>query len=122
MSREIGMFEIGFVVRAGSEENDARMRSSRRGEVEEHFTLSLKKTAQALDIAITNLVRENSRNHSAVFPGVARPTRSLGAVRQNPPLPIRGASEIARMQMQIDLRGNMDAATGTEKTGIGIDY
>ena len=97
------MLKISFVVGSGSEEDNARMVASRRRKVKEHFALTLEKNRQTLHLAITNLLRENSRQDRPIFPGVTCATRSLSAVRQDPPLPIRGAAKVTREQMQIHL-------------------
>src|SRR5262249_157224 len=120
MSREIGMLEIGFVMRPWCEENNARLVAPRRSKVEEHSTLLPEEGAQTLHVAVTDFVGQNSRDHVPIFPGVTGSARSLGAVRQDPPLAIGRAPQVTCMQMQINLRADLNAAAGTQKSLIRI--
>src|SRR5689334_20422648 len=121
MPREVCVFEIGFVVRPRGEENDGRMIASRRREVEKHLALLAEEHAEALNIAIANFLAKNSRDDSPIFKCITNAAGGLSTIRQNPPLPIRCASEIAGVKMQINLRSDFNPAARTKESWIGID-
>src|SRR5256885_13008838 len=101
MARQIGMFKISFVMRTRREQDNARMLASWWRQVKKHFALPLKKSGQSLHLAMTNLVRENSRKDGAVLPRITCAARRLSPICQYPPPTIRGPPEVARKQMHV---------------------
>ena len=83
ITSEIRVLEIRFIVRPGSEQNDARLLAASPRETNQVFTKDLKKWRQALHLAIAELVRKTPRRDDTILERISSAGRRLRAVREH---------------------------------------
>ncbi len=109
VSGEVGVLEIGFVVGAGGEEDDAGVVAILWGERFEGFAHGAEEGGEALDAAIAEDVGERAGDDDAVFEGVARAGGGLGAVADDPELAVGGAADVGGVKMEPASGGDFGA-------------
>ncbi len=122
IARQIGVFEIGFVVRPRGEQDDVRLLVAvEGGEGRQAFLLLTEKVGQMLHVQFAELVWKCTRNHQTIFQRIARTGRCLGAIGNRPPAAIRRARQVDRVVMQPDLPRRLNAATGPQIAMLPVD-
>lgn len=117
-ARQVGVFEVGFVVRAGGEDDGAAFAG---GQGEQAIAPILEEAAELADGAVVENVGECAGADEAIFERVAGAGGRLGAIGNDPPLAIGRAGEVDGVAVEPDLAGHIDAVAGPEKARVGED-
>jgi len=89
ITREMGLLEIGFVVRAGREHDHASFVRLPRRELHERVLHLAKKSREAMNVIVAKRFRQNARGDKPIRQRVARAGRNLRAIGDHPPAAIR---------------------------------
>ncbi len=116
---EIGLFEIGFVERAGRPQADARIGAI--GERGEAGAERLEEGRQPLDVHVAVKRRERAGQHQPVGQRIAGAGGRLGAIAEHPPPPVGTAAEIGGEEMQEFAARRRHAMQGMQKIGRARD-
>src|SRR4051812_45967795 len=92
-----------------------------RREIAQGITLQSKERSQPLHLGVAKFVRQNAREHDAVFERVTAAGRRLRSISEDPPISIRCAGQVDRMEVQVDLSWHTQAVTGAKKSRVGKD-
>ena len=95
------MLEVGLVQGPRSQEHNAGMGECGRREAQHGLAKIAEEACQAMHLGLAEEVRESFRHDDAVFQSIAGAGRSLGAVRDHPPLAIRGAGKVNGKQVKV---------------------
>ena len=101
LPRQERMFEVGFVVRAGRQQNDRRIRALISGERQQGIPLHIVRSAQAGGRDIDRTRRQCSRAHQPVLKRVSHAGRRLRPVGDDPPTSRRGSRNIHGIRVQV---------------------
>ena len=98
--RQIGVLEIGFVVRPGGEQRDVRQSPERAAGLDavDQRAVSFGQTAHRKSI---KGLRKQARNNLPIFKQITQTRRRLCALRQQPPATVRPTSQVKCSQRQI---------------------
>ena len=116
---QIGVLEIRFVGRAGSEDDGSTPgRGEAGGETRAQRT---EKQGDAVDLGIAVEAGQHPRHHDAVLQGIAGPGRRLGAVAQHAHRPVRAADQVRGVQGQMRPVIRDRPVAGTQEAGVRVD-
>lgn len=119
---EIGVFEIGFVVRPGRQQHDVwRFVTIDRRQRAQPVELVAEKIGQVLDVQVAKHLGEDARDDQPVFQRIACPGRRLRAVGDDPPAAVRRTRQIDGVIVQPDTTSRLDALTGPQVAVLTID-
>ena len=125
VARQIGMFKIGFVIRAGREQHDQRRLLAAghftRRPLRQTILQGAEEIRQMLHAQIAELLGEGARDNQPVFQRISCTGRDLRAVGDHPPAAIRRACEIGCVKMQPGIARRLDPLTRPEKAVMAIN-
>ena len=119
VAREIGVLEVGLVVRPGREQHDARP-AGRRRELDQRVAERLEEAGEPLDVEVAERLGQDARHHDPVLERIARARRRLRAVADHPPLPVRRAREVGGEGVQIAVARHAHAVTRPQEVRIAV--
>jgi hypothetical protein len=116
---QVGMLEIGFVVRAGGEQHDARFTFAGAHRAQA-FHQRLVGGGQPLHPQVAEGLGEEARDDQPVFQQVAQARRGLRALRHNPPATGGIARQIESGDVQIRCARGRNAVQGPQVAGVAL--
>jgi len=121
IARQIGMLEIGFVVRPRRQQHHMRLFVAfERRERREAILLATEKVGDMLDMQVAEHLGEDARNDQPVLQRVARPRGRLRAVGDDPPAAVRRTCEVDRIMMQPDAARRLDPLARPQVTVLAV--
>ena len=99
VTRKVSLLEIGFVVRAGREHDDARLVGLTRRKLRERILRGEKKSGDAVNMIVAKCFRQNARGDETIRQRVTRAGRNLRAVRDHKPASVGRARHIGGVKM-----------------------
>ena len=116
---QVGVFEIGFVVGAGGEQGDVCRSACRtaRFDAVDQGSIGF---GQALHGKGLKGLRKLARDDLPVFQQIAQARGGLGALRQQPPVAVRSASQVKRGQRQKTTAYRGHALHGGQVAGVAV--
>ena len=96
ITSEVGMLEVGLVVRSGGEEDNARIVACRGRKAQQGVTKGTEKRSEPLDLELAEQVRKGLRHNDAVLERITRAGGCLRAVGNYPPFAIRATRKVHR--------------------------
>ena len=133
ITRQIRLFVIGFVVRAGGQQHDQRYftvaqrcsavtsGSALTPPVGQAVAHRVEKSAQMLDLQFTQQIRKGACNDGPIFQRIAGARRRLRPVGNDPPAPVRSPGQIDCIKVQSDAVFVLQAVAGPQETGMTMD-
>ena len=118
VARQIGVLEVGFVIRSGGQQHDARVVAVARCHVVQRLPQGGKVRRQPLHLAVAQHLGQDARQHLAILQRIAGPGRALGAVGQHPPTTVRRARQVGGVDVQVAVVGHRQAVARPQKAGV----
>ena len=118
---EVGVLEVGFVVGAGGEQDDAGVVAVVGGEGFEGVAQGAEEGGKAADAAVTEDIGEGAGDDDAVFEGVAGAGGCLGAVADDPEGAVGGASDVGGVEVEPAVVGDVGSVEWAEEAAMGED-
>ena len=116
VARQEGVLEVGLVVRAGRQQHDAGILAMRRHQAAQRLAVGLEEGREPTNLRGAKDVRQYARADDPVFERIAGARRRAGAIGDHPPLPVRRARQIRRINMQVDAARDRNAVTGPNES------
>ena len=123
VARQVGVFKIGFVVRAGGEQHDARLGAGCAGLRAGGFHAVHQRAVrrgQALDFHFSESLWKLQRNAQPVFQQVAQARGRLRALRHHPPAPVGAACQVKGGDVQKLATCRLYALHGPQIAGVAL--
>ena len=121
IAREVGVFEVGLVVRARREQHDVRRFGAARRGRDEGFLKRPEETREQLDPLFAEGVGEQPRDDEAILQRVAGARRRLHPRADHAPSPIGAPPEIEGHQVEKRALRRPDAVTRAQKPRMRQD-
>ena len=122
VARQVGMLEIGFVVRPRRQQHDMRrLVALDRGERRQALLLVAEEIGDMLDAQVAEHFREDARHDEAVFQRIAGARGGLRAVGDHPPVAVGRPGQIDGVVVQPDIARRLDAVAGPQVAVLAID-
>ena len=119
---EVGVLEIGFVVRPRRQQHDVRLLARiDRGQRGEAVLLVVEEIGEVLHAQVMEHLGEDTRDDEPVFQCIAGARRRLRTVGDGPPAAVRRACQVYRVVVQPDTARWPRAATGPQEAVLAID-
>ena len=119
VARQIGVFKIGFVVRARRQQRQMRVRAGRTGALEAIHQGTVG-GGQALHLQRLKGQRKLGRNREPVFQQIAKSRWRLATLPLNPPVAVGSARQIKGRNVQAGAADRLDAPHGTQVTRVAV--
>jgi hypothetical protein len=121
IARQIGVFEVGFVVGSRRQQDDQRRFAGTRGPMGETVLKLAEERGEMLDVQVAELLGKNAADDGPVFEGIAGTRWGLRAVGNHPPAAVGRAREVGGVEMQIGITGRSDPLAGPEEVVVTED-
>ena len=121
IARQIGVFEVGFVVGARRQQDDQRRFAGTRGPVGETVLQLAEERGEMLDVQVAELLGKNAADDGPVFERIAGTRWGLRAVGNHPPAAVGRTREVGGVEMQIGIPGRSDPLAGPEEVVVTED-
>ena len=119
---EEGLLEVGFVLRAGSQDDDPRFAGSGvGGEGFEGLAQGPEEAGDAADAGAVEKAGHRAGHYAAIFHDVAAAGGCLGAVVDDPHPAVRAAGEVGGVEDELAFRGQLHAVAGPQVAAVGVD-
>ena len=119
IAREVGVLEVGLVVRARRQQHDVRRAVVAGARREQRVLQRAEERREQLDVQLAERVGEQPRDREAVLERVAGAGRRLRARADHAPLAVGAAREIEGDEVQEDAGRRPDAVAGAQEPADG---
>ena len=118
IAREVGVLEVGLVVRAGRQQDDLRGLSRFGRERAQRVALGAEERREPLDLAVAKRLGQAARQDDAVLERIAGAGRRLRAVGEHPPVAVGATREIDGVQVEVDVVRHADAVARPQERRV----
>ena len=118
IARQQRVLEVGFVVRAGREQHDARRPVAARCPAQQGRAQRLEESRQMLHRQLAKHLRKDARDDQPVLERIARTGGCLRAIADDPPAPVGRACQVGRVLQQVHAAGGLQALHRAEETAM----
>ena len=115
VAREQRVLEVGLVVRARREQDDARRPVAARRPVQQRGAQRVEEGGEMLHVQVAEHLREDARDDEPVLERVARSGRRLRAVVDDPPAAVGRARQVGGVLQQMAAAGRAQPLGGARK-------
>ena len=119
VTRQVGVFEIGFVVGARRKQGDVRVHCGRQLLLDALHQGAVG-ASQALHRHALKGLGEQVRDGQAVFQQIAQAAGRLGALRHHPPMAVGPARQVERGDVQMGAAHRFHAVHGAQVAGVAL--
>ena len=119
VARQVRVFKVGLVVRAGREQHDARIRP-RRAHLPQPVEQRAVGGGQALHMHLAERLGEQARDEQPVLQQIPQARGSLCALCDHPPVALRIARHVEGRYRQVRSAHRLHAVHGAQVAGVAL--